>query len=942
MSRLACPPRKQTTAANKVGKFLLVNTTLMALFSAWSPALTLPSAIAASTATSNTATSSKDGQSTSGAGTMLAMSATGQTVGQCPLKHTSVSTKISGYVARVTVKQSFSNPFSKKIEAVYTFPLSESGAVDSMTMKIGNRVIKGTIKKREEAKQIYDQAKANGHVASLLDQERSNIFTQSVANIEPGQSIDVTITYVELLKYESGKFTYTFPTVVGPRFIPGDTAVGKSGTGRTPDTDKVPDGSKITPPVTPQNTRAGHDISIDVDIDSGIPISNISSKLHEVTVENVNKDEAKVSLKDKDAIPNKDFVLTWDVAGDALKSGYLTHRDAKNESGYFTLMLMPPKRVAQENVAPKKMIFLIDCSGSQEGAPLQKAKDTLRYIVDHMNPQDTFQIIAFSDTAKTLYSAPQAVNGARKIEANNFINKLYANGGTWMAPAVQKALATPADGHRLRIVTFMTDGYVGNDYEILSLIKKRRDTSRWFSFGTGNGVNRELIDGIAAEGGGEADYVLLNSSAAEVGKKFYDRISTPVMTDVSVDYGKLDVKEVYPREVNDVWAEKPLYFKGRYTKAGAGTVTLKGYVGGKLYTQTLNVTLPEINHDNEVLGAVWARAKVDRLMSEDYLGVQSGNVNKELRDEIVKTALDHHIMTNYTSFVAVEEKTVTKGGEAQTVTVPVEMPDGVSRDGVFGAGDSPSAIPAPARARFGGGGGAGASNMPMRRQLMANGGGLTSGKAQLYTSPKQLQIVSEQPIINDFRTQSNLGANYLGLKKTAAKPVPMKTRELGDDAAIANGEPKKDEALRQSTDKDQQKSAAHKSRNEQEETKKGTQTSVEGKSKTGAELQSKNGTEPQSKNGAQKQPKFDTQLQELVNARNAKKPLPVVKGCDGTSVKIEINLQDASEANLKKLKELGFVLETKTGKKVVGKIKIDDLNKLAALSFVTSIKHNEG
>lgn len=620
----------------------------------------------------------------SGSGTLTAMLSTGKPAGQCPLKHTSVTAKVSGYVSHVTVKQTFANPFKDKIEATYTFPLSETGAVDSMVMKVGNRVIKGSIKKREEAKEIYDAAKASGHVASLLDQERPNIFTQSVANIEPGKEVEITIQYVDLLPFEDGKYTFAFPTVVGPRFNPGNSAIGRSGTGWSPDTDMVPDGSKITPPVTPEGTRAGHDISIRVELDSGIPISNISSKLHQVNVTDNTGNHAIVELANKATIPNKDFVLSWDVAGEDLKSGYLTQWDAKEKSGYFTLMLVPPKRLDVAKVAPKEMIFLIDCSGSQSGRPLEKAKETLEYVLDHMNPQDTFQIISFNNSATSLFNEPQQATAQMRHRANDYIRGLQANGGTWMRPAVEEACKIAADKNRLRIVCFMTDGYVGNDMEVLSVIKNAREKSRWFPFGTGNSVNRFLIDGIAKEGGGEAEYVLLNTQAGVVGKKFYDRISTPVLTDVKVAFNGVEVKEVFPREVNDVWAQKPLYFKGRYTTPGAGTVTLSGFRAGQPYKETLKVNFGTSTTNNPGIASTWARAKVDRLMSEDWMGAQSGNPNKEIKEEIVATALKHHIMTQYTSFVAVEEKTVTKDGVTKQVTVPVEMPDGVSREGVFG------------------------------------------------------------------------------------------------------------------------------------------------------------------------------------------------------------------------------------------------------------------
>jgi Ca-activated chloride channel family protein len=611
-------------------------------------------------------------------GALAVFTPTGKEIGKCPLKHTSVVANISGYVNRVTVKQVFENPFKEKIEAVYTFPLSETAAVDDMLMKVGNRTIHGTIKRREEAQQLYDAAKSKGQLASLLNQERPNIFSQNVANIRPGDQIEVVLSYVDLLPYEQGTYSFVFPTVVGPRFIPGNPN-GKQGQGRLPDTDQVPDASLITPVTAKKGERAGHDISIDVNINSGIAINNISSKLHEVAINKKSANSAHISLVNKNTIPNKDFVLTYDVASDKLQSGYLTH--GKNGAGYFTIMVMPPKKAKPEQIAPKEMIFLIDCSGSQHGAPLDKAKETLSYIVEHMNANDTFQIISFNDNVAMFADKPQLFSESMKKKAKQFINKLEANGGTWMAPAVEKACAIPADNHRLRIVTFMTDGYVGNDFEVVDIVKKLRGQSRWFPFGTGNGVNRLLIDNMAKEGGGEAEYVLLNSAHDEVGKKFYDRIASPVLTDIKVDFHGLPVKEVYPSHVSDVWAEKPLYIKGRYTGARKGIITISGYAAGKPYKQDISIDLPTNENDNSSLGSIWARAKVDRLMSEDWLGAQKNSINKELKEEIVKTALEHHIMSQYTSFVAIEDKVV-KGdkGEPRTIAVPVEMPDGVSYD----------------------------------------------------------------------------------------------------------------------------------------------------------------------------------------------------------------------------------------------------------------------
>lgn len=607
-------------------------------------------------------------------------------LGECPLQHTSVQANISGYMADVTVKQLFANPYKEKIEAVYTFPLSDTGAVDEMTMKVGSRIIHGTIKKKEEAREIYEQAKEKGHVASLLDQERPNIFTQSVANIEPGKEVEITIKYKDLLLFENGKYSFAFPTVVGPRFIPGDSVVGKTGSGWANDTNQVPDASKITPLLAPKDTRAGHDLSISVNLDSGVPYSNLKSLLHEVDVNPTDSSHAKVSLKDQNTIPNKDFVLSWTVSQDNISSGYITHRNAKEHggSGFFTLMLLPPKSVTPDKVAPKEMIFLIDCSGSQNGPPLQRAKEALLHIIDHMNSNDTFQIITFNNQNSILFEKPETSSADMKEKAKAFIEGLQARGGTWMAPAVEKVCSIPPDKNRLRIVTFMTDGFVGNDMQIIDLVKKHRGTSRWFPFGTGNSVNRFLIDNIAKEGGGEPEYVLLNAKAGEVGEKFYKRIASPVLTDVSVKFDGLDAKEVFPKSVNDVWAQKPLYFKGRYMKPGSGTVTLSGFSQGAPYSKSMKVTFPESNKANAGIASIWARAKVDRLMSEDFSGAQTGNMNPELKNEIVDTALDYHIMTQFTSFVAVEEKYVTQGGKPKLIAVPVEMPEGVSHESVFG------------------------------------------------------------------------------------------------------------------------------------------------------------------------------------------------------------------------------------------------------------------
>ncbi len=612
-----------------------------------------------------------------GSGNLDAFDPQGKKLGRCVLKHTDVSVKVTGYIASVNVTQKFHNPFKDKIEALYTFPLSSTGAVDEMEMHVGNRTISGTIRRKEEARQIYNNAKSQGYVAALLDQERPNIFSQSVANIEPGKDVDVVIHYVDVLPYEAGTYTFAFPTVVGPRFIPPSMMTSENG--------QVPGavsselvGSNLNPPY---KTDSGHDISISMDIDAAVSVNKVYCPTHSVNLNPLSESKAHIDLANQHSIPNKDFVLSWKVAGDKVRGGYFTERLGK--SGYVSMMLLPPARVTPATAAPKEMIFVVDTSGSQSGTPLLKAKETLSYIVKNMNPNDTFQVLSFSSDARTLFSQPEKANPKMIQKALKYIDSLEASGGTMMEPAVEAICKIPADEHRLRIVTFMTDGYVGNDMEVLSVIKRTRGNARWFSFGTGGSVNRFLIEEMAKVGGGESEVILLQSPGEVVAKKFYDRISSPVLTDVKISTEGIELVDVFPRQVSDVWAERPLYFQARYTKPGHGKVKLAGYAGGKPYSQVVDVTLPDHTQANNHIAQIWARSVVDDLMALDWVGVQNGTLNSSIRELVTRMGVNYHIMTQFTSFIAVDRDYKTAGGAPLTTTVAAEVPEGVSLDSVL-------------------------------------------------------------------------------------------------------------------------------------------------------------------------------------------------------------------------------------------------------------------
>src|SRR6266446_4085314 len=480
-------------------------------------------------------------------GNLQVLDPNGKPKGKCPLKHTDVKAEITGFLSRVTLTQEFENPFKEKIEAVYVFPLPQNAAVDDMTMVVGDRTVRGKILRREEAEAVYEAAKTNGQTASLLNQERPNIFTQSVANILPGEQIKITISYVETLKYEDGAYEFVFPMVVGPRYIPGSATgarVGAKGNGFASNTDRVPDASRITPQPVPEGMRVGHDISLDVTLDAGVPIDGLSSKTHEVNVERPDDHRARVTLKDQAAIPNKDFILRYDVAGKKIEDALLTH--ASDKGGYFTLILQPPLRVTAEDVTPKELVFVLDTSGSMYGFPIEKAKETMKLALDNLYPSDTFNLITFSGDEHILFPAPVPATKENLAKAQAFLESRQGGGGTEMMKAI-KASMDPSDASdHVRIVCFMTDGYVGNDMEIIGEIQKHPN-ARVFAFGIGSSVNRFLLDGMAKYGRGEVEYVALSDDGSAAARRFHERVRNPLLTDISIDWNGMPVSDVYPK-----------------------------------------------------------------------------------------------------------------------------------------------------------------------------------------------------------------------------------------------------------------------------------------------------------------------------------------------------------------------------------------------------------
>ena len=584
-----------------------------------------------------------------------------------PLKHTDVKAEVAGYIASVRVTQQFHNPYSGKIEAVYVFPLPENAAINEFIMTIGNRRIRGIIREREEAQKVYDEAKAQGYTASLLTQERPNVFTQSVANIEPGHQIDVSIRYFHTVAQIDGWYEFVFPMVVGQRFNPpgsknGLGAAARGSAGASGQTKEV---AYLRP-----GERSGHDISLSVDLDGGMPVEEIVSRSHRIRTDRRSPEHAVVSIDAADSLPNKDFVLRYRLAGDAIKSGFITHHDQRG--GYFSLLLQPPALLKNLHRQPLELVFVLDCSGSMSGRPLQQAKDAIQAALSRLEPGDTFQLINFSENSSQLGGRPLAATPANVRRGLDYLHRLNSDGGTMMIEGIRAALKFPHDPARLRFVCFLTDGFIGNEVDILREVEKSLGDSRVFSFGVGSSPNRYLLDSMAKLGRGSVAYLGDKDEGASVMNGFFDRISHPALTDVRIDWNGVKTDDVFPKRVPDLFVGRPVAITGRFTGGGRQTIRITGKSAGRELALDLPVDLDNTAVAHEALPSIWARQKISHLANEG-IREQSWLFARQIR----QVALDYSLMSSFTSFVAVDASRQTDGSYGTTVPVAVPVPDGV-------------------------------------------------------------------------------------------------------------------------------------------------------------------------------------------------------------------------------------------------------------------------
>ena len=585
-----------------------------------------------------------------------------------PLQHTDVKAQLTFTIGSVTVTQQYHNPYSGKIEAVYVFPLPDDAAVRDFILQIGDRRIRGIIREREEATQIYLEARRQGHVASLMTQERPNIFTQRVANIEPGRRIDVSITYFHTLRYQEGEFTFVYPMVVGPRYNPAGfhEGVGAAPAGTLGASQQRTEIQYLRP-----EQIAANDISFEVAIDAGAEIGQISSPTHAIKAARLAGGRAVVTLSPNDRIPNRDFVLRYKVAGEKISAGLAVHRD--ETGGTFALLIHPPESLKDVPRTAREMIFVIDCSGSMNGRPLDVAKRALVKCLKRLDPDDSFQILRFSDRVTVFSRIPLMATAENVQHGISFAQSLVTDGGTEMQEVIRMALDYPVAPGRRRIVSLLTDGFIGNDREVVAFARSHLGSARIFSFGVGDSVNRYLLEALARIGRGASTFVTLDESSEIAAEELYKRVEHPALTDLRIDWGGMNVVDVQPNPMPDLYLGRPVMLYGRFKGEAPTNIRISGRAGERGFETAVAVDPNEPGARHAALPAVWARIKIVGL--HDAL-IGSGD-SREISDEIRALSLRYGLLSEFTAFVAVDALSRTAGEFGTTVVQPVSVPNGV-------------------------------------------------------------------------------------------------------------------------------------------------------------------------------------------------------------------------------------------------------------------------
>lgn len=601
---------------------------------------------------------------------------------QAPLLDQEVHIQVSGLVARTQVVQRFINRSEGWLHGVYVFPLPDNSAVDRLRMRIGERTVVGEIKEKQEAQQIYEKAKKEGRKSSLLKQNRPNIFTTSVANIGPGEEVVIEIEYQQLVHIDNALFSLRYPMVVAPRYIPGipldveyDENVQVNANGWAGNTDRVKDASEITPPVE-FDQEQGIKVTITVDLATGFKVSTLRSSYHQASIMEKKEGQYTVELNDR-ILADRDFVLEWSPEK-ASETRAALFSETLGDEQYMLLMLMPPQQKPLVSVA-REVVFVLDISGSMAGASIRQAKAGMIAAIQKLRSQDTFNIIVFNDTARSLFRSSVAATDGNLSKGMVFIDSLKAEGGTEMRDALLLALDGSSEHKGLRQVVFLTDGAVGNEQELFTMISDRLGDSRLFTVGIGSAPNSYFMSRSARLGRGTYTYIGMEAEVQSKIHNLFRKLEHPVVSDVKIAGGGVREIDAYPSPVPDLYMGEPVFVAMR-TGLHNDKLQITGKSGEKPWSIEVDATR---FGQREGVAALWARKKIRHLME----GIFWGADREKTRERILETALKYRLVSKYTSLVAVDNSVSRLKDEAVSeAAVKTNLPAGWQAGAVFGGG----------------------------------------------------------------------------------------------------------------------------------------------------------------------------------------------------------------------------------------------------------------
>ncbi len=589
-----------------------------------------------------------------------------------PLKETTANVNIVGVIADVTVRQKYVNSGKNTLEALYTFPLSTKAAVYAMKMTIGLRSITAKISEKNKARKDYENAKKNGNRVSLLEQNRPNVFTMNVANIAVNDTIVVELKYTELLVPEKGVYSFVYPTVVGPRYsnktksesAPGDEFVGA--------------------PYTRAGEMPAYKFGFEMKINSGIPIQDVTCGTHKMKVTHSDLNTALVKLDPTETNGgNRDVILNYSLQGNKIETGVMLFENG--DENFFLMMVQPPKKVQEDEIPPREYIFIMDVSGSMGGFPLIVSKKLLRNLILNLKPTDKFNVVLFAGQTGLLSTRSINATTVNVEKAINLIENQSGGGGTELLAALKCAYQIPRDDYSVsRSTVLITDGYVDVEKEAFEMVRNNNNQSNFFCFGIGSSVNRHLLEGMAFMGNGEPIIVDKAANAEAQAQKFRNYINMPVLSGIKTDFGTLETYEMEPGSLPDMLAERPIIIFGKYRGTPAGTVTLSGHTGKGTYTKSFDFSNIKPNPAFSAIRYLWARERIKML---DYYNSSSEYyrppMDDYLKNEILQLGLKYGLMTQYTSFIAIDEQfKVDKDKKLVKVKQPLPLPQGVPNSAV--------------------------------------------------------------------------------------------------------------------------------------------------------------------------------------------------------------------------------------------------------------------